>query len=282
VTEPSTEPIVLVHTDEDERGSARFIKSSDAAVLVARYELHRSWRWDAHHHDHHQFLWAPDGAVTVQTEDLDWLAPPTIGLWIPAGVVHSAGSGGPFRLYSLYFDPAECPFRWPATTPLAVTPLVRELIVHLDNPDLQVPARERAQAVLYDCLAPLSLATLQIPMPADSRARQVAEGILADPGEGRDLAQWAREVGAGERTLTRVFAAETGMPFSQWRLHVRIRAGMQLLATGTSVGVTARKVGYRTASAFVQAFSRVTGSTPAGWAAEATVPGAPGRSEPFS
>lgn len=58
------------------------------------------------------------------------------------------------------------------------------------------------------------------------------------------------------------------MPFSQWRVHVRVRAGMQVLATGASVGVTARKIGYRTASAFVQAFSRVTGSTPAAWAAE--------------
>jgi AraC-like DNA-binding protein/quercetin dioxygenase-like cupin family protein len=275
VTEESTEPIVLVHTAEDERGSARFIKSSDADVLVARYELHRSWRWEAHRHDEHQFFWAPDGAVTIQTEDFDWLAPPTIGLWIPAGVVHSAGSDGPFRLYSLYFEPAECPFDWPATTPVAMTPLARELIVYLDDPDVGVPARERAQAVLYDSLAPLSLATLQIPMPADSRARRVAEAILADPGDSRELAQWAREVGAGERTLTRIFTAETGMPFSQWRLHVRIRAGMQLLATGTSVGVTAKKVGYRTASAFVQAFSRVTGSTPAGWAADSATTGDP-------
>lgn len=259
---------VLVQTDEDERGSARYIRSTDS-VVVARYELHRSWRWEAHQHDHHQFLWAPDGAVTVETEDVDWLAPPTIGLWIPAGVVHSAGSDQPFRLYSLYFEPTRCPFRWTATTPLAVTPLARELIVHLDNPDLPAAARERAEAVLYDCLAPLSLTTLQIPMPADSRARQVAEAILADPGDTRDLAVWAHEIGAGERTLTRVFAAETGMPFSQWRLHVRVRAGMQLLSTGASVGVTARKVGYRTASAFVHAFSRVTGSTPAAWAAEA-------------
>ncbi|MEW6475962.1 MAG: helix-turn-helix transcriptional regulator [Actinomycetota bacterium] len=269
MSESPGDPIVLVHTDEDERGSARYIQSTDAAVTVARFELHRSWRWEAHEHEHHQFLWAPDGAVTIQTEDIDWLAPPTIGLWVPAGVRHSAGSDQPFRLYSLYFEPADCPFRWEATTPLAVTPLARELIIHLDNPELAADARERAQAVLYDCLAPLSLATLQIPMPADPRARQVAESILANPGDGRDLAHWAQQVGAGERTLTRVFTAETGMPFTQWRLHVRVRAAMQLLATGTSVGVTARTVGYRTASAFVQAFSRVTGSTPAAWAAEA-------------
>ena len=267
MTERAADPVTLVHTDEDERGSARYIRTSDA-FMVARYELHRSWRWEAHAHDHHQFLWAPDGAVTVQTEDVDWLAPPTIGLWIPGGVVHSAGSDQPFRLYSLYFDPAECPLNWSVTTPLSLKPLARELIFYLDDPDLSVPARERAQAVLYDCLAPLSLDTLQIPMPADARARQVAEAILAAPGDGRDLAYWAREVGAGERTLTRVFTAETGMPFSQWRLHVRVRAAMQLLATGTSVGLTARKVGYRTPSAFVQAFSRVTGSTPAAWAAD--------------
>jgi AraC-like DNA-binding protein/quercetin dioxygenase-like cupin family protein len=267
VTEHTTDSITLVHTDEDERGSARYIRTGDS-VMVARYELHRSWRWEAHAHDHHQFLWAPDGAVTVQTEDVDWLAPPTIGLWIPGGVVHSVGSDHPFRLYSLYIDPAECPLKWSETTPLAVTPLARELIVYLDDPDLPVAGRERAQAVLFDCLSPLSLGTLQIPMPADARARQVAEAILADPGDGRDLGYWARQVSAGERTLTRVFTAETGMPFTQWRLHARVRAAMQLLATGTSVGLTARKVGYRTPSAFVQAFSRVTGSTPAAWAAD--------------
>jgi AraC-like DNA-binding protein/quercetin dioxygenase-like cupin family protein len=259
-------------SDVDADRSVQIIEGEAGTATVAHWEWHRSWRWDAHSHDPHQLIWIPRGAGQIETEELDWVLPPTMGLWIPGGIEHSIGGADPAQIYLLYFEPDQCPIKWPHATAVTITPLIRELIVHLADPALTGEPRHRAERVLFDGLAPVSMITLHIPMPEDARARKVADGILANPADQRDLAQWAREVGAGVRTLTRIFSEETQMAFTQWRLHVRMRAAMQLLAGGTSVTTTARRVGYRSPSAFVQAFQRVAGTTPANYASTAQRP----------
>ena len=76
-------------------------------------------------------------------------------------------------------------------------------------------------------------------------------------------AAWAREVGAGGRTLSRLFAAETGVSFGRWRTRLRVRAALELPATGEPVAVVGRQVGYGTTSAFIAAFRREVGVIPA-------------------
>jgi AraC-like DNA-binding protein len=115
--------------------------------------------------------------------------------------------------------------------------------------------------VLFATIKPASLAALHIPIPRDPRARVVAEAIIAAPADARDLADWARQAHTCKRTLRRLFADETSMAFTQWRLHVRMRAVMQLLADGIGIGATARKAGYGTTTSFVTAFGRVTDTT---------------------
>jgi AraC-like DNA-binding protein len=92
--------------------------------------------------------------------------------------------------------------------------------------------------------------------------RAIAEQLLADPADPRELTDWADHVHASVRTLTRLFPAETGLSFAAWRTQVRIRAAIQLLADGTAVNATARAVGYTRPSAFISAFRRITGQTP--------------------
>jgi AraC-like DNA-binding protein len=87
--------------------------------------------------------------------------------------------------------------------------------------------------------------------------------ILAeDPGSDRTLAELGRAVGAGERTLSRLFRAETGMTFPQWRVQLRLHHSLTLLASGVSVTATAITCGYSTPSAFTAAFHATFGTTP--------------------
>ncbi len=99
--------------------------------------------------------------------------------------------------------------------------------------------------------------------PVDERARRVADGLVADPADDRTLAEWGHEVGASARTLARSFVADTGLPFGRWRTMLRLHAAMQGLAKEEPVGNVARTVGYESVSAFVAAFRRETGITPA-------------------
>jgi AraC-like DNA-binding protein len=55
------------------------------------------------------------------------------------------------------------------------------------------------------------------------------------------------------------------MPFGQWRRLARLQAALPQLAAGQAVGMVARHVGYETPSAFVAAFRRETGLTPAAY-----------------
>jgi len=86
---------------------------------------------------------------------------------------------------------------------------------------------------------------------------------MPDPLDSLD--QWGRAVGASSRTLARCFIADTGMTFGQWRTAARMASALAALAAGASVAGTARQVGYETSSAFVAAFRRELGTTPAAY-----------------
>jgi AraC-like DNA-binding protein len=161
-----------------------------------------------------------------------------------------------------YFLPARCPVRWTEPTVVAVGPLLRALIDHLADEQLDEDARARAEAVVFDQLRPLSTVPIPVPMPSEPRARRVADALLADPADGHTLAQWGGLVGASERTLRRTFLAETGLSFARWRTHARLRAAMPVLAAGQPVAAAARRAGYATPSAFVAAFRRTIGVPP--------------------
>jgi AraC-like DNA-binding protein len=166
-------------------------------------------------------------------------------------------------MLSAYVRPDRCPLRWETPTVVDASGLIRELVAQLSRDGLSVEERQRAEAVVWDVIEPLPVATLSPPLPVDDRARKVADGLLADPTDGRTLAAWGRAVGASERTLARLFTAETGMGFERWRSTARLAAALPLLASGMPVGATAHRVGYATPSAFVAAFRREVGSTPA-------------------
>ncbi len=83
--------------------------------------------------------------------------------------------------------------------------------------------------------------------------------VLAEPADRRSLGELARSVGSSRRTLTRLFAAETGMPFQTGRTQVRVHAGVNRLAAGQPVTQTAFAGGHATPSAFTAAFTQIHG-----------------------
>jgi AraC-like DNA-binding protein/quercetin dioxygenase-like cupin family protein len=233
-----------------------------SAVLVGTFAMDAGTRYLRHTHLEHQLAWAPDGVLSVRTDDGTWVLPPTRALWIPSGVPHETSADGQATMRALYLHPDLGPRDWTRPQPVVARPLLAELIHYLASPQLDAAARARAEAVLFDVLEPVAVATVDPQMPLDRRARDVARALLAEPADPRSLDEWGRHVGASSRTLARAFRAETGMGFARWRTLVRIRAALPELAAGAAVATVARRVGYVTPSAFVAAFRRETGVTP--------------------
>ena len=230
--------------------------------LACTFPMSASTRFDWHAHDEHQLAWTPVGTLSVLAEGTTWLLPPARALWIPAGLPHETRANGRALMRSVYLPPARSPVSWDRPTVVTASPLLAEVITYLCG-ELAADRRSRAEALLTDLLTPVQVTELSVRVPDDPVAGPVARGLRDNPADQRTLAAWGRSVGASERTLARAFVTATGLPFGRWRTLLRLQAALPLLAAGEPVGRVAPRVGYETASAFVAAFRRETGTTPA-------------------
>jgi len=223
-------------------------------------------RLDRHTHPWAQLVYAASGVMRVATPDAAWLAPPTRAIWVPGGTPHEITMRGTVAMRTLYLAPAGDDPRLARCRAIEVAPLLRELILHivrigmLDGAD---EAHARLEGLLVDLLAAAQTAPLVLPLPDDPRARGFAEQLLADPGDATPLAILARGSGASLRTLQRLFLGETGLSLETWRGRVRMQRAVVSLSMGASVTQAALDAGYQGASAFIAAFKKSFGVTPA-------------------
>ncbi len=219
-----------------------------------------------HHHDWHQLTFALRGHLEVESDDARALVPPDGAVFVPAGVVHRETHFAPVAVRTLYLAAGALPRQARATRTLAVSPLLRELIVHATGEGaLDRKRREHAHVidVIVDQLARAPDVSLRLPTPRDPRARRIAEIIRAAPGDRATLAQLSRRAGASLRTLERAFLADTAMGLGEWRRRVRLFHALHLLERGASVTAASIEAGYATPSAFSVAFSKQFGAPPA-------------------
>jgi AraC-like DNA-binding protein len=226
-------------------------------------ELDRGRGLDQHSHASHQLAATANGVLVVVVNGRSWVLPRTRGLWIPAELPHAVQASGPATMLTAYVNPTQCPLDWSSPTVFDASGVAGGLIQRLAREELPPEQRARTEAVMWDVIRPLTVTTLSPPLPSDDRARRVADSLIADVTDSRALAAWGRTVGASARTLARLFVAETGMGFERWRTTARLAAALPLLAGGTGVSAAARAVGYASPSAFVAAFRREIGVTPA-------------------
>ncbi|WP_084700951.1 AraC family transcriptional regulator [Streptacidiphilus anmyonensis] len=228
-------------------------------------DLGRLERIDRHHHDRHQLIHPGSGVLQVETAAGSWVVPPQRAVWIPAFTAHAHLARTPTRMRSLSFPAEIDPVGGEQPAVLVVTPLLHELVAALAEPP-ETGYSDAEQATLRqaatDQLARAERLTLHLPAPVDDRLRAVAALLHRDPADPRSLRELGAAVGASERTLSRLFRAETGLTFPQWRTRLRLHHAIDHLAAGRSVTATAAACGYATPSAFIEAFRTVFGTTP--------------------
>jgi AraC-like DNA-binding protein len=232
-------------------------------MAVRTFEMPAGTVFDWHTHVDHQLAWAASGVLTVRSGSEAWVLPPSRALWIPAGVRHETLSEHVATMRAAYVRPSSCAISWATCTPVLVTPLVADLLGFLDDGDSESSRRTHAEQLMVDLLEPAPTVSFDVRMPTDDRALRVARILTDNPADDRSLAQWGRDVGASSRTLARAFHADTGLSFARWRTLVRLRSAMEALGAREPVAEVARDVGYESVSAFVAAFRRETGITPA-------------------
>lgn len=218
-------------------------------------------------HRHHwgQLIYAAAGVMLVGAGERLWIVPPARAVWVPAGAEHEITGLGDFAMRTLYFIGATNERLPGETCALDVAPLLRELVLELvERAPVDADDAEgmRLAEVAIDRIAAARTLPLQLPLPRDPRALRLAERLREDPSSPAGLAELARDAGASTRTIQRLFLAETGLPFAQWRQRLRLLHGATLLGGGMSVTEAALEAGYAGTSAFTAAFRKHFGVTP--------------------
>lgn len=219
-----------------------------------------------HSHRRGQLVCVDSGLAHIRTPHGSWLLPPRRAGWIPSGVRHWGSMSGVLSAWSVLIAPEACEGLPERPQVMAVDELMHGLVLRAAawaHDDHLTQAQVRLIAVLLDEIRAAPREPLHLPVPEDRRALRIAKGLLADPADGRTLEDWARHAAVSPRTARRLFLAETGMSFAEWRQQARLVKALERLAGGAQVAEVADALGYASPSNFIAMFRRAFGETPA-------------------
>jgi AraC-like DNA-binding protein len=221
-----------------------------------------------HSHEVHQIEYAIGGVVEVETASAHYLLPPQQAAWIPVGLEHQATMNSDVRTVAVMFDPSLVPDGGDRARILAVSPLIREMMIYALRWPIDRPAGDPVSDAFFRTLAnlvcealdheaPLSLPTSENPIVA------AAMTYTKDHLDSVTAVEVSRAVSVSERTLRRQFQDTLGLSWRTYLLHARMLRAMALLAApGQSVQETSTAVGFDSLSSFTRAFAQFCGETP--------------------
>lgn len=218
-----------------------------------------------HSHPRCQLLYAIEGVMVVRSAVGSWVVPPNRAVWLEAGLEHEVRMCGRVKIRTVFVAQTAAPNLPKTSCVIAVSPLLKELIVAaVDVPlDYEAGARdERLMQLLLDELRFVDVLPLHLPSPCEPRIRVICEALSARPDDPTTAEQWAERLGVTARTIHRLFAAETGMTFGRWRQQARLMAALERLARGDRIIDVALDTGYASQSAFTAMFRKHFGMAP--------------------
>jgi AraC-like DNA-binding protein len=217
----------------------------------------------AHVHACGQLVFAQQGPMLLEIRGGMVRMGPDRAAWLPAGEPHAVFLDRRFRYHSLYIDSDFC-----SSTTCGVfilSPLLRELIIDVSLwPESNLTADEKIRRgrVIVDEIVRAPRIGSSVRIPQDKRLGIICRAIERDVSIEKSFEDWAIEVGASTKTLQRLFLAQTGMTFQQWRNHVRMTRALELHMSGMRELDVALAVGYATEGSYAQAFKKFYGHPP--------------------
>jgi AraC-like DNA-binding protein len=219
--------------------------------------------FEAHVHAYGQLVFAQQGPMLLETGSGIVRLGPDRAAWLPAGESHAVFLDRRFRYHSLYIDSDFCSCGTCGV--FILSPLLRELIIDVSlwpESNLTTEEKMRRAHVIVDEIVRAPRTGSSIRIPDDKKLAVICRAIERDTSIDKSLEDWAVQVGASSKTLQRLFLAQTGMAFQQWRNHVRMTRALELHMSGMRELDVALAVGYATEGSYAQAFKKFYGHPP--------------------
>ncbi|WP_158814021.1 helix-turn-helix domain-containing protein [Methylocapsa sp. S129] len=212
-----------------------------------------------------KLLYAVSGVAEFVIAGERMLSPPAYAIWIPPETPHESRASHNTRYAAAYVHRTLCGPLPDKVCTLALSPVLKAVMADFAARAVTLPLTaedQRLAQVLLDqiCLAPRYDSYL--PFTGDALLGPVLAALQAAPGDRRSLAEWARQLGTTERTLSRRCQQMLGLSFQEWRQRLKLLTAISLLEDGCSIQATADQLGYGAASAFIAMFRQLTGASP--------------------
>ncbi|MFD0658640.1 AraC family ligand binding domain-containing protein [Thermocatellispora tengchongensis] len=110
--------------------------------------------WNEHSHPFHELLWNERGASTAVVGARVWTVTPTLGLWMPAGTLHSGLAVAGTWCRANFFGFGTMTSISPTPVGVEITPLLRLLLERLADTELSSHSRAVTEAMVLDVLTP--------------------------------------------------------------------------------------------------------------------------------
>lgn len=216
-----------------------------------------------HEHKKGQLLYAPQGCMTFALDNSICTLPPTKAVWIPPQTSHRAVMTNVVAYRSLYFDCSKytCPDE---IVMIEVNDLLKALIdkMALWEWDIEETKTQATSALFWEEFYQAKQFEFSLPLPSDRRLTGFRKAMTKGDFIAPELNQLSQTVGASSKTITRLFKAETGMSYQDWRQQWRLLKAIELLCEERQVSDVAHCLEFSSDSAFIAFFKKQTGQTP--------------------
>ena len=222
-----------------------------------------------HAHEKAQLIHVVRGVVVLRTDNALLTLPPNRAVWLPPGTMHAARYPQAGEMRSLFFDVGQLKNPPPDHVEVyAVDRLNSALLREAAEFDWSSgPGRIEWLTIelLFARLQQANDTALSLPEGRDLRLRRVTDYLQRHPADTSGLERLA-EVGiCSQRTLARLFKAETGMSPAVWRRQLRLAHALERLAAGDPVSAIATDLGYTSPGNFTVMFKAAFGVVPSGF-----------------
>jgi|GEM_PF-1184030 len=249
-------------------------QESPSSLFVRAFEYPTGYIGHSHRHRLAQIVYPIHGVISVYAEQAQITVSPYRAVYVPSWLPHTVAAKGNTRMRSIFINPDDRLLRQqhssnPSTptsalTVLNVSPLLHELVCE---------AGLNYGAESHDTLAQQVLDLIRsllfqheandgyVALPAIKHPR--LRKLMLEPFDGGQSATAAAErVALSPRQFRRLFQADTGITYAQWRALARIRRAIEYLASGHSITEVATELGFSSPSAFTASFRRIVGASP--------------------
>lgn len=218
------------------------------------------------HTDHAQILYAPSGCMTLLTRNCQIILPPQKILYIPAGLEHRVTFRNVVAYRSIYLSIRKTELVDLGLQVRIVSPLLAQVIERIcwwewiGEPTTQ---QQHILQVFWDEFYEAQEVDHELRIPSDYRLQSFMHQFMLEKSVPPFLHEFAKQVGASQKTITRIFKRETDMSYQAWRQQWRIYRAIELLAEKTTLSEVSDQLNFSSDSAFIEFFKNHRGTTPA-------------------